>query len=274
MKKILILGLFLVPSVVFASIDINLKYGARGTEVTELQEFLIDKGFLSGQATGNFFSLTLRAVKAFQVANGLPSTGYFGPMSRAKANQLLTEDISTTNSAEITETGTTTQPTNTNQLAILNQQIAELNKKLEEQKQIQQQTQNTLQQTQQSVQQIQQNTTPVPYVPPQIIQPVITWDNKIYKTPVYVNHVISHVSTQVQIGYLLDGKKKFFGPDGNIKAEVNGQVLTSENGSIRPYSSMYPYNWFTFESRENGTYPVKITIEGNTTTENVLIDEF
>lgn len=110
MKKLLlslVAVAFIVPSVTFASIDANLKYGSRGMEVTELQEFLIDKGFLTGQTSGNFFALTRKAVIAWQASVGLPATGFVGSMSRAKIN----EDLSTANasavSAEVAETGTT-----------------------------------------------------------------------------------------------------------------------------------------------------------------------
>lgn len=117
MKKLLIslvaVG-FILPGVAFASIDTNLKYGSRGLAVSELQDFLIAKGFLSGQTSGFFFSLTRKAVIAYQDSVGLPATGFVGPMTRAKIN----DDLSTTDapavSAEITETGTTTSLTNTN----------------------------------------------------------------------------------------------------------------------------------------------------------------
>ena len=62
MKKVILISFLFVPIFASASIDINLKYGATGPEVVELQEFLIDKGFLVYNATGNFFSLTNSAV--------------------------------------------------------------------------------------------------------------------------------------------------------------------------------------------------------------------
>lgn len=111
MKKLhlaLLLASFIVPSVSIASIDTNLKYGSRGGDVTELQEFLIDKGFLAGQSSGNFFSLTRKAVVAYQVSVGLPATGFVGPMSRAKINDDLSQTNASSVSAEILETGTTT----------------------------------------------------------------------------------------------------------------------------------------------------------------------
>lgn len=112
MKKVhialLVAASFIIPSVSIASIDTNLKYGSRGGHVTELQEFLIDKGFLAGQASGNFFSLTRKAVVAYQSSVGLPATGFVGPMTRSKINDDLSQTNAPSVSAEISETGTTT----------------------------------------------------------------------------------------------------------------------------------------------------------------------
>jgi peptidoglycan hydrolase-like protein with peptidoglycan-binding domain len=92
MKKIIALSLVLLalPMVAFASLDTNLYYGVKNqSQVRELQEFLIDKGLLSSEATGNFYSLTLKAVKKYQEAQGLPQTGYVGTMTRGAINQEL-----------------------------------------------------------------------------------------------------------------------------------------------------------------------------------------
>ncbi len=69
----------------------ELYFGLRGSaEVKRLQEFLEEKNFLlPGFATGNFYSLTFQALKSYQAANGLPVTGYFGPLTRAKINAEL-----------------------------------------------------------------------------------------------------------------------------------------------------------------------------------------
>jgi peptidoglycan hydrolase-like protein with peptidoglycan-binding domain len=70
----------------FASYDVNLNYGAKGPEVTKLQEFLIRNGLLNVSANGIFGPLTSKAVKAFQKKNNLPVTGYVGPMTRKIMN--------------------------------------------------------------------------------------------------------------------------------------------------------------------------------------------
>lgn len=69
----------------------DLYFGMRNdADVKRLQEFLIAKNFLdSGSNTGNFFSLTKSALSRYQVSVGLPGTGYFGPLTRAKINQII-----------------------------------------------------------------------------------------------------------------------------------------------------------------------------------------
>ena len=68
----------------------NLTIGSRGTEVTALQQMLVAQGHLvmpAGVAMGYFGSLTKAAVAKWQTANGVsPTAGYWGPISRAKAN--------------------------------------------------------------------------------------------------------------------------------------------------------------------------------------------
>ena len=66
MKKYLLIAL-LIPNIISASIDANLRYGA----------------------TGNFYSLTLKAVKEYQKSVSITPTGFVGPLTRAKINQEL-----------------------------------------------------------------------------------------------------------------------------------------------------------------------------------------
>lgn len=66
----------------------SLGYGHSGAEVIKLQQFLVDQGFLkSSLVTGRFLSLTKKAVMEFQKSNGIDTTGFFGPLSRAAANK-------------------------------------------------------------------------------------------------------------------------------------------------------------------------------------------
>jgi len=94
MKKIIVLlGLLMLvfaclpAGTALASIDQNLFYGlANNNGVRELQQYLIGKGFLTGSATGNFYSLTLSAVKKYQTSKNINATGYVGPLTRQAIN--------------------------------------------------------------------------------------------------------------------------------------------------------------------------------------------
>ncbi len=74
-----------------AAISSSLRVGSRGAQVTELQQTLTNLGFYSGPITGRFGGLTRAAVIRFQKANNIrPAIGFFGSLSRAKLNQLVT----------------------------------------------------------------------------------------------------------------------------------------------------------------------------------------
>ena len=69
------------PGITVNPDDMNTSYqllqsGADGTQVTALQEALIELGFLSGKADGIYGSGTANAVMKLQQANGYPITGY------------------------------------------------------------------------------------------------------------------------------------------------------------------------------------------------------
>lgn len=94
MKKIIIFAaffsLFFINSVSAAEFNANLKYGSKGNDVIKLQEFLNEQGLYNGPITGNFFSLTLKAVKALQTREAIsPVSGFFGNLTRAKVNEIL-----------------------------------------------------------------------------------------------------------------------------------------------------------------------------------------
>lgn len=178
-KYFIIFVLFFLPAFAFAqTFDYDLYFGMQNdSDITKLQEFLTDAGLYSGPISGNFFSLTLAGVKKFQAANSItPVSGYFGPKSRAKANEILaSEGIS--NQEILTENGTTTAPQITppkttndvvaslmEQIKLLQHQIAILSQQQSSIQAIQQQQASTSQQiTQQTqtLQQIQQQTIPV-----------------------------------------------------------------------------------------------------------------
>lgn len=110
--KIIVLALILAPNIAFASIDYNLKYGQRNSEIRELQDFLIENKYLAdGNNTGYFGLKTLSAVRSFQTGRAIPSTGYVGILTRTQINEELEEVMELSLQAEIEETGTTTPVT-------------------------------------------------------------------------------------------------------------------------------------------------------------------
>lgn len=70
--------------------NMDLTIGSKGADVTALQQWLVSKGFLQMPANtsyGYFGAVTKAAVAAWQASAGIsPAAGYFGPISRAKAN--------------------------------------------------------------------------------------------------------------------------------------------------------------------------------------------
>lgn len=57
-------------------------------EVTVLQTYLYQNGYMSHVPTGYYGGLTWAAVAKFQRANGISGTGYTGPLTRARLQQL------------------------------------------------------------------------------------------------------------------------------------------------------------------------------------------
>ncbi len=78
----------------------NLKKGMRGADVTALQTAL---GI--SPATGYFGNMTLAAVKTYQTANMIPSTGFVGPMTRDKMNKTVGTTPGTTTTTPVVLNG-------------------------------------------------------------------------------------------------------------------------------------------------------------------------
>ena len=177
-KNAVVLLLLFLPFIVSASFESNLYYGLQNNNsVKEMQEFLTDQGVYSGPVTGNFYSLTLKAVKDFQKKEKIsPTSGFFGPLTRQRANEILSVNIEPSNQQSIKETGSTPPPVEpaktTNdivkslqdQIALLMQQIQAMQAQQTSVQQLQQTVQQqaqTINQIQQNTQQIAQNTTSV-----------------------------------------------------------------------------------------------------------------
>lgn len=166
MKKVIIfLSLLLVPFVSSASIDANLSYGLENnSQVKELQEFLISKQLLTGSATGNFYDLTLSAVKKYQASMGLPQSGYVGPLTRKAIND---------ERESLPASSQKPQNTQTDLVASLRAQIAQLQQQIKDllAQQVAQQkaTDNAIQKIQENTDKIAQNTTPAPTPKPSVI---------------------------------------------------------------------------------------------------------
>ena len=116
----------IMPTTSNAAIDVDLRFGAKGDKVRELQEFLIARGYLSGEATGNFYGLTQKAVKAYQTSEKLPSTGFVGPMTRA-AIVKMSAAAAPTSAAPILKTSATSDPV----VGTLSVQVGDLLKQIE-----------------------------------------------------------------------------------------------------------------------------------------------
>ncbi len=60
----------------------NLTYKSTGSDVTTLQSILNKEGFLKVSPTGYYGPLTVAAVRAYQKAHNIPTTGTAGPITR------------------------------------------------------------------------------------------------------------------------------------------------------------------------------------------------
>jgi peptidoglycan hydrolase-like protein with peptidoglycan-binding domain len=93
MKKFLIAAtiatLAITTVAAAASFDVNLTVGSTGSDVVALQTALINSGYSiaaisSGAASKGYFgSQTKAAVMKYQANNGIPATGFVGPLTRA-----------------------------------------------------------------------------------------------------------------------------------------------------------------------------------------------
>lgn len=94
MKKVLIASgvavlAFAMVAGAAGAFNTNLTVGSTGADVVALQTALVNAKYLTmpaGVAMGYFGSRTQAAVKLFQAANGVPNTGFVGPLTRGVLN--------------------------------------------------------------------------------------------------------------------------------------------------------------------------------------------
>ncbi len=72
----------------------NLEKGSAGEAVKEVQEALIDLGYLAGSADGQFGAMTEEAIKAYQSANAIEATGIVDETTYEKIKASLEEYMS------------------------------------------------------------------------------------------------------------------------------------------------------------------------------------
>ncbi len=117
---LILLSSLIFPAAVLAGgFERDLYFGLRNDpDVSRLQEFLKERAIYDGPVTGNFLSRTLEGVKRFQEKEGIrPAAGFFGPKTRARANELFVETKATADSIR-------------SRILALQAQLAELQKQL------------------------------------------------------------------------------------------------------------------------------------------------
>lgn len=85
---------FIISSVSFSNAQTcttltkPLSSGSKGSEVTALQQFLFDQGYLKTKPNGTFGTVTVDALKKFQQKNNLIVNGFVGPAARVKIKEI------------------------------------------------------------------------------------------------------------------------------------------------------------------------------------------
>jgi peptidoglycan hydrolase-like protein with peptidoglycan-binding domain len=109
---ILIISLFVVGQmtasarVVCTTLNATMSIGTKDfsstTDVTYLQSYLHESGYLLDGSTGYFGNLTKKAVQNFQRANNITPNGTMGPITRAKIKALTCASSSSLNTESVT----------------------------------------------------------------------------------------------------------------------------------------------------------------------------
>lgn len=88
---ILLLVSFFTAQTVSAAITTQLSFGSKGSQVTELQQFLATNNSIypQGIVSGYYGALTKLAVEQFQVNYGISQVGRVGPITASKINDIM-----------------------------------------------------------------------------------------------------------------------------------------------------------------------------------------
>lgn len=243
--------LLALPCVSLASIDTNLQYGSHGQEVTELQEFLISNNYLTGDATGNFYSLTLKGVKLFQSDHSIPSTGYVGSLTRAEINSELSTSLASSTDEEVQETGTTTSFLSDAPNPVITA-LQVQNQLLQQQIQAQQQTNTILQNQQTNQNTVQQKIATVSVPLPDFGYRVMFGDGTLdIGSTVDINNSSVSLTQGSSTINLTDLGPYSYGPGEHCS------YLYSQNEPIM--SCNYPVSQFTFTDNFDPTQPYNLT---------------
>lgn len=77
-----------------------LGFGDKGEDVLKLQQILVEQGFLFATPNGNYGSATKAAIQKFQKSHSIKQTGNFGPSTKDKLNQIISQITPTIGSAK------------------------------------------------------------------------------------------------------------------------------------------------------------------------------
>jgi hypothetical protein len=112
-SSLLLLGSLLGARTVYAQelFTHNYAEGAYSYNIVYVQDFLYEEGYFNGPITGYLGRITDRAIVAFQEANGLPGSGWWGPLTRGVANGIVdAQEVSGSTASSSEGAGTTQVP--------------------------------------------------------------------------------------------------------------------------------------------------------------------
>lgn len=272
-KLIFVLVSLFVALPAAASFDNDLYYGIKGnSDVMALQEFMTEQSIYTGPITGNFYSLTLAAVKEFQTQQEItPVSGYFGPLTRIKANAVLSSQMTDELGASFTPTTTAPAATTDDVLVKLNEQIQLLMSQIASLQAIQatQQSQSV------ALEQIQENTTPAPepaapvVVVPEVVTP-IEFENVDCRRNMNGPYcTLQILTTANEITISSDSSGYFIGSNCS-----NGEWANYDGSQRKGNPLTCSAKFFQYRTSATGTINFIVSAGNNSSTTSVFIPDF